>query len=426
MARQVINTGSAPDDHTGDPVKTAFDKSNANFVELYALAPVPGPTGATGPQGGAGGAGAPGVTGPIGPTGSSGAAGAAGAASTVTGPTGASGSPGAPGVTGPTGGAGTGGGGGGFTSSSTAPVAPNPGDYWYDLSTGVLSVRINDGNSSQWVKVSPGGGGGNVYAAPFDAMAYSGMQINGSMEISQEFGTTGTSTALKYVVDGFMLDFTGGVTAASAVQVVDGPPGFVNSIKLTIGTSTGAETTVRFLKRIEGTRFSRLAFGTINAQPVTIGFWSKIHRPGLYSVGLRNGNNTRCCALGFTQNVADVWEYKTVTFPGDTTGTWVTDSTSGASVSFCMSVGSAAFITPGVWVAGAAVGVPGMVNILAVTDTFQITGVVILPGIQLPTAAQSPLIMRPFDQELAYCASDIGVKVTVPKTPWTNLSSGAS
>ena len=28
----------------------------------------------------------------------------------------------------------------------------------------------------------------NIYAAPFDAMAYSGLQINGGMEVSQERG----------------------------------------------------------------------------------------------------------------------------------------------------------------------------------------------------------------------------------------------
>lgn len=46
-----------------------------------------------------------------------------------------------------------------FTGSLTAPATPNAGDFWYDLSTGVLSIYINDGNSSQWVMVSPGGGG---------------------------------------------------------------------------------------------------------------------------------------------------------------------------------------------------------------------------------------------------------------------------
>lgn len=35
MARQIINIGSSANDGTGDPLRTAFDKINDNFVELY-------------------------------------------------------------------------------------------------------------------------------------------------------------------------------------------------------------------------------------------------------------------------------------------------------------------------------------------------------------------------------------------------------
>jgi hypothetical protein len=35
MARQIINTGQTPNDRTGDPLRTAFDKINGNFSELY-------------------------------------------------------------------------------------------------------------------------------------------------------------------------------------------------------------------------------------------------------------------------------------------------------------------------------------------------------------------------------------------------------
>lgn len=36
MAQQLINTGAAPDDGTGDQLRTAADKINDNFTELYA------------------------------------------------------------------------------------------------------------------------------------------------------------------------------------------------------------------------------------------------------------------------------------------------------------------------------------------------------------------------------------------------------
>lgn len=35
MTIQTINIGDAPNDGNGDPLRTAFDKTNQNFVELY-------------------------------------------------------------------------------------------------------------------------------------------------------------------------------------------------------------------------------------------------------------------------------------------------------------------------------------------------------------------------------------------------------
>jgi hypothetical protein len=56
------------------------------------------------------------------------------------------------------------------------------------------------------------------------------------------------------------------------------------------------------------------------------------------------------------------------------------------------------------WLAGSFNAAPGQVNgIAATSDNFRLTGVVVLPGIEAPTAAQSPLIMRPYDQELLTC-----------------------
>jgi hypothetical protein len=45
MAQQIINVGLSPNDGLGDPIRTAFEKTNANFTELYlqtAGVPVPG------------------------------------------------------------------------------------------------------------------------------------------------------------------------------------------------------------------------------------------------------------------------------------------------------------------------------------------------------------------------------------------------
>ena len=81
--------------------------------------------------------------------------------------------------------------------------------FWWDTTRGKLFVWYSDPNTAQWVEavampdMNPDDfvridapqtltetqktqARSNIYAAPFDAMAYNGMQINGSMEVSQE------------------------------------------------------------------------------------------------------------------------------------------------------------------------------------------------------------------------------------------------
>jgi hypothetical protein len=41
MSQQIINTGASPNDGQGDPIRTAFIKTNSNFATLFAL---PNPT----------------------------------------------------------------------------------------------------------------------------------------------------------------------------------------------------------------------------------------------------------------------------------------------------------------------------------------------------------------------------------------------
>lgn len=42
MAKQTIAIGTVANDGTGDPLRTAFDKCNDNFDELYVVAPANG------------------------------------------------------------------------------------------------------------------------------------------------------------------------------------------------------------------------------------------------------------------------------------------------------------------------------------------------------------------------------------------------
>jgi hypothetical protein len=185
-------------------------------------------------------------------------------------------------------------------------------------------------------------------------------------------------------------------------------PGLVNNIVMTISTaqaSIGAGDYCSIVHPIEGYRMRRLGWGTASAQPLTIGFWTAHVRPGVYTGAVRNNSANRSCAFSYTQNVGNTGEFKTVTIPGCTDGTWNTDHTPGLHIAFCMAVGSTyAASSTGVWSSNFYLGATGQVNgVAATSDVFRITGVVVLPGIEAPSAARSPLIMRPFDQELVTC-----------------------
>ncbi len=293
-----------------------------------------------------------------------------------------------------------------YIASATAPVLPNPGNFWYDLTTGILSIYVDDGNSQQWVQVSPVPAQPPTTVITTDALANNGLQVNGAMEISQELGTA-TRVTSGYVVDGWQVAGAG-TMAITAGQVADAPPGYTNSLKITVTTAEVSMVGSDYLfvkQAIEGFRTSRLQWGKASAQPVSIGFWTKIHRPGAYSGSIRNPGFTRSYPFSFTQNVADTWEYKTVTVPGDVTGTWI-GNTNGIALEldFTMAAGPGLQGPVNVWSPAGYIGVTGTINgVAATTDTFQITGVVVLPGVELPSALKAPFIMRQYDQERMLC-----------------------
>ena len=195
-----------------------------------------------------------------------------------------------------------------------------------DRTTGRLAA--NQGFSNQVATRA------QLYAAPFDALAFNGVQVNGGMEVSQENGTSSvtltatSSLQTKYLVDGVMAAYRGTFVAAGQ-QVTDAPPGYRNSLKFTVSTaqaSLGSNDELSVLIPIEGVRASRLALGTASAAAISIGFWVKVHRTGSYSGSLRNSAKNRSYPFSFTVSAADTWEFKTVTFGGDTGSTWLSDT----------------------------------------------------------------------------------------------------
>ena len=294
-----------------------------------------------------------------------------------------------------------------------------------DRSTGKLSA--NQGFANPAVTRA------QLYAAPFDALAFNGLQVNGGMEVSQENGASSVtltatgSLQTKYFVDGVMAAYRGTFVAAGQ-QVTDTPAGYRNSLKLTVSTaqgSLGANDELSVLIPIEGVRTARLAFGAASAAPISLGFWVKAHRTGTYSGALRNSAKNRSYPFTFAVSSADTWEFKTLSVGGDTSGTWLADTGIGLALNICVAGGASRTGAAGAWAGSDYSGAASTTNGVAATSaTFQITGVIVVPAIELPAADRAALIMRSFEQELRLCERYWEKSYDYGTTPAANHQSG--
>lgn len=379
-----------------------------------------GPPGPAGPQGPIGATGAQGPEGPQGPQGPTGTQGPKG----DTGTTGATGSQGAPGLPGATGAQGPKGDKGDpQTPSDVNPAvdgaaAPGTsalysrGDHVHptDTTRAALTQVVRYDTTQALTALQQTQARQNIFAAPLDALAYSGMQINGSMDVSQELGTTGVVLApgaIKYIVDGWVGVLLGANGAFSGVQSAIGSlagfPYCLTFICTTASPLSGASDAHYVYQPIEGTRWARLAFGTASAQPVTIGFWVYPPISGTMAVAVRNAANNRSYVVDVPV-VSTGWQYKTVTVPGDVAGTWPTGAGGGATITFCFGTGTTLKApAANTWYGVNYIATAVTTNFFAATGTANITGVVVLPGTEAPSSARSPFIMRPYDQELTVC-----------------------
>ena len=154
--------------------------------------------------------------------------------------------------------------------------------------------------------------------------------INGAMQVAAR-GTsqTGiTSGGYKDAPDRFRIDATT-VGTWTVSQSTTAPEGFSNSYKFECTTANGslsADSKLSLLQRIEGQNLQQLKKGTSNSESVTLSFWVRSSKTGTYIVQLKDQDNTRIYSQAYTISSANTWEYKTLTYAGDTTGSFDNDN----------------------------------------------------------------------------------------------------
>jgi len=203
--------------------------------------------------------------------------------------------------------------------------------------------------------------------------------INGNMQIAQR-GTTGTAVpGGSYIASDRWKAWDASDAVAVVSQETDGPTGqFTKCLKYNVTTADASITASQFgmvRQMIEGYNIIDLGFGTASAQSVTISFWVKSSLTGSHGAALNNGNEDRSYPFAYTISVANTWEYKTVTIPGDTSGTWDTDNTAGMIITFGMGTGSTYEGTADAWQAGNKFQPTSTVANIGTISNWNVTGV---------------------------------------------------
>ena len=108
------------------------------------------------------------------------------------------------------------------------------------------------------------------------------------------------------------------------------PDGFYSSLKMLTTTNSGtvgADDLVTLSQLFEGRDLQGWNKGDAQARPVTVSFWVNATQTGTYCVNLIDADNSsRQISKSYTIDSADTWEYKTLTFEGDTTGAFDNDT----------------------------------------------------------------------------------------------------
>jgi len=174
--------------------------------------------------------------------------------------------------------------------------------------------------------------------------------INGNFDFWQRVaGNTTTvntsSTQAIYTSDRIRVSSGGGSTHNYSVVRSTDVPTFAQSgfnstysslyTQITGLNAAAADWRFPFNYRMEGYDYQRL-----HGKMITISFWFKASITGIYSVGMTNSAQSRSLVTTFTVNVANTWEFKTVTVTLDTTGSWNFDSTLALDIVIGSSSGS--------------------------------------------------------------------------------------
>jgi hypothetical protein len=231
--------------------------------------------------------------------------------------------------------------------------------------------------------------------------------INGDMQIAQRSTSVSSITATGYyTLDRFQtaLSSLGTWTQSQSTDVPSGY-GFSKSLKMDCTTADASPSAGDFMvlgQYFEGQNLQYLKKGTAGALSLTASFWVKSTKTGTFICELLDNDNSRTISKSYTVSVSNTWEFKTVTFPGDTSGALDNNNERSLDLNFWLGAGStySSGTLQTTW--GARVDANravGQVNIAdSTSNDFFITGVQLEAG-----TSATDFEFLPIDVSLARC-----------------------
>ena len=247
--------------------------------------------------------------------------------------------------------------------------------------------------------------------------------INGAMLVDQRnSGSSYTITGdTQYTLDRWVARTYGGSGRFSVQQDGSSPDNINPSAKLTVTTTdTPGTHGYAFSQRVEGYNFSSLAYGSSSAKAATISFWVRSSITGTYCFSVRNSDASRSYIAEYSISSANTWEYKTITIPGATDGTWLTTNGVGAYLEWNLGAQTSKEATAGSWQSGNYHATSSQVDWIATSGaTFYITDVQLEVG-----KNATEFEHRSYGEELALCqrySKDTTAQMLLPELPFHTI-----
>ena len=247
--------------------------------------------------------------------------------------------------------------------------------------------------------------------------------INGAMQVAQR-GTSFTCTNTNIItLDRYNVYEGAAGTTYTVTQDSDAPAGFSKSLKIVNSTAVsptgGQYGAIGYA--VEGYDNVSTAMGTSSAKDVTLSFWVKSSLTGTFGVTFRaSGGSSANYVSSYTINSANTWEYKTVTYPATSLGTWNSTNGIGSDIVWSLGTGPTYSNTAGYWNTGS--------NKFALTGETKINGTAgatwQITGVQLEVGdTATPFEHRSFGDEHALCQRYYCKTYNYGDPPGTNTSS---